>query len=75
MINDENDPPVTTKRILVEQELTLWRNTLYQQQLRYRVNKKIGAEEAILKAIEVEMVKCEAAMDALQEELILLIKI
>lgn len=66
-MNDEISGEV--KRAIVEQELTLWRNTLYQLQLRHRVNKKVGASEAALKVIENEMIKCEATLDALKEEL------
>ena len=69
-MDKENNGIITeVKEAIIEQEMTLWGNSLYQLQLRYRVNKKIGSAEVILKQIEDEMLKCEAALDILKEEL------
>jgi hypothetical protein len=57
------------KRALIENEITLWRNTAYQAQLRHRVNKKLGADEQALKALEDELLKAEKAVDILTEML------
>lgn len=61
--------PNEVKKAIIQQEIGLYKNTAYQAQLRYRVNKKLGAEESVLKALEAEMTKCEATIDILNQEL------
>ena len=60
---DEITPEV--KRVLIEQESTMWRNTRYHLQLRHRVNKALGAADG-LEQIEKELGKCEKALDVLE---------
>jgi len=61
------------KKSITEQEITIWANTAYQWTLRARVAKKTGNKEMEENAVK-EAANCEAALDALKEELELLIK-
>ena len=61
--------PIEVKRSIIEGEAAMWRNTLYQAEVRHRVNARIGATAEAQKAVEDQMVQCEKALDALAEEL------
>ena len=63
------DIPPEIKRQIIAQDLQLWRNTRYQSQLRYRVQKAIGGTTDQLKTIEDELLKDEQAIDFLESEL------
>jgi hypothetical protein len=65
----DDQVPNEVKRQLITNEVQMWRNTAYQLVLRHKVNKRIGADPSVLKQIEDEMVKCEGALEVLQEEL------
>lgn len=65
----DDQVPNEVKWQLITNEMQMWRNTAYQLILRHKVNKKIGADPSVLKQIEDEMVKCEGALEVLQEEL------
>lgn len=62
--------PAEVKRVLIEQEIILHKNTAYQLNLRHRVNKKLGATTEELKPLEDELIKHEQAIDILKEELV-----
>jgi hypothetical protein len=70
---DENDVPLTTRIALARQQLALWQNTAYDARLRYRVNKGFGAEAPVLEAIKREYGQALQAIEALKEEIALLI--
>jgi len=53
------------KRVLIEQESAMWRNTRYQLQLRHRVQRALGAAD-MQEQIEKELEKCEKALDVLE---------
>jgi hypothetical protein len=61
--------PIEVKRSIIDQERKLYLNTRYQLQVRYRVNKTIGAEQAVLQDLEKELTRCEKIIDALAAEL------
>jgi len=65
-MSDVMEPPVEIKRLLVQQEITLWTNTRYQLQLRYRVTKGVGGDTT---AIEADLLNAEKALDLLSAEL------
>lgn len=54
------------QEFVLGEEITAWKNTRYQLQIRYRVNKAIGNEQAC-RAIEDELAKCELALDELEK--------
>jgi hypothetical protein len=54
---------VEVKKLLVMQDLQMWRNTRWQLEMRHRVAKRIGGD---LKAIEAEMAKAEGAIAELE---------
>lgn len=62
-------PSLEAKIEIAKNERKTWINTRYQQQLRHKVNKAIGSPDPVLKRIEDELVKCEAAIDALTTEI------
>ena len=64
-----NEIPTEVKCSIIESECAMWRNTLYQAEVRHRVNARIGATTEAQKAVEDQMVQCERALDALAEEL------
>jgi len=64
-----NEIPTEVKREIIMAEMSMWRNTLYQAEVRHRVNARIGATAEAQKAVEDQMVQCEKALDALAEEL------
>lgn len=64
-----DEPTLDAKIEIAKNERRTWVNTRYQQQLRYKVNKSIGSDEPVLKRIEAELMKCEAAIEALDGEL------
>ncbi len=59
------EPTKEAQAQLIEQEITIWNNTLYMYQLRHRVNKKLGNIEAC-QQLESDMVKVEQALDELE---------
>ena len=62
-----SQPPAKSRIEIVRQEIVLWTNTLYQQEIRYRVNVRIGSPEPVLEKIKAEMGRCEKALDMLRE--------
>jgi len=63
------DVPNAVKKVIVESEIQMHKNTVYLLGLRHRVNKKLGNLDGVLKQIEDEMAKEEQAVDILSEEL------
>jgi len=61
--------PLERQQAIIVNELEMWRNTRYQLQLRYRVNKGIESTQDVMQAIEAELVRCEKAIDILKAEL------
>ena len=68
-----NDISIEVKRSIIDGECAMWRNTLYQAEVRHRVNARIGATAEAQKAVEDQIVQCERALDALAEELKVLV--
>lgn len=64
----ETDVPTDVKRVLINQEMQMWRNTRYQCEVRLRVQKRIGNTEGEAVLIT-ELERCEKALDTLTEEL------
>ena len=61
--------PIQTKQAIIANEISLYQGSMYQAELRYKVNKKIGTSAEALKSIEDEMVKYQQAIDLLEEDL------
>ena len=66
--------PVDVKKILIEQKISAWRNTLYANELDAKtaqifVDGKMSGGNEMLEAAKNEMKKCLAAIDALEKEL------
>lgn len=61
------DPTVQIKKLVVEQEIATWRNTLYQAKVRHRVQEQIGASPETLKGCEREVERAIKALDVCQE--------
>ncbi len=60
--------PIEVKRALIEQDIQLWQNTLFQATSRHRTAKRIGDAEG--EAAQVKMIeRCEGALLDLQEQL------
>jgi hypothetical protein len=71
IVSNEEKPIVTpeAQRTLINNDLVLWRNTRFQMQMRYRVQKsleKLGDVTDQLAAIETELARCEAAISTLE---------
>lgn len=61
------------KRVLIEQDRSLWMNTRFQAEMRLRVQRRLtdhgmGSPDQI-KALELSLTECEAALQVLDEEL------
>ncbi len=63
-----DDVPANIRRQIIEEEMQIWRNTRWQQQMRYRVNKRLG-NQAAMAICEKEMENCEVALDELARHL------
>ena len=63
------EPTTEVKRTLLTQELSLWRNTRYQQEIRLRVAKRIDSDTENQAAIMQQLERCEKAIDMLEDEL------
>jgi hypothetical protein len=63
------EPTAEIKQMVIEQEIRIWNNTLYQAQVRHRVQKLIGAEEPVLKGFEADMERAMKVIDAYMVEL------
>lgn len=60
-----SEPTKEVKLLILEQEIAIQSNTRYQQEIRHRISKKLGAlDEA--KAIEAELLKIEQRLDELE---------
>lgn len=73
-MSNEATPDVTLndQRNIINSDLTVWKNTRFQLQMRYRVQKsleKLGDVSEPLKAIETELTRCEAAIETLNQML------
>ena len=62
------EPDDNTKLALLGQEVNMLVNTRWQLQMRYRVNKGIGADKSSLDSIEAELERCEKYLAKLSEE-------
>ncbi len=63
------EPTPAIKKSIIEQDLQMWQNTLYQAQVRHRVQRLIGAGPEALKALETDMERAMKAIDAYAVEL------
>ena len=62
------EPDNNTKLALLGQEVNILVNTRWQLQMRYRVNKSIGADKSALDSIQAELEKFEKYLAKLGEE-------
>jgi hypothetical protein len=62
------EPTPAVQKVIIERELQVWQNTLYQAQVRHRVQKLVGASADILKALEAEMEHATKVIDAYMVE-------
>jgi protein subunit release factor A len=58
----------STKKEIIQQEIKMYDNTSYLLSLRMRIAKKTD-DKSMESTIENEMIKCEKALDTLNEEL------
>ena len=65
---EENLSP-EVKKVLLEQEITRWKQEQYTLEIRFRVNTKIGTPPEGLVSLKAALEQCEKAIDALKEEL------
>ena len=63
------EPDDDTKLALLSQEVNVFVNTRWQLQMRYRVNKSIGADKPVLEAIQADMERIEKYLAKLDEEI------
>ena len=64
-----DDISLEVKRVLLDQELALWRNTQYQIGVRLRVSRRIGDDTETQAGYIKQLERCERAIDALSNEL------
>lgn len=58
-----NEVPQPVKIQIVQSDMQMWANTLWQLEMRHRVARRIGGD---LKTIETEMAKAEGALAELE---------
>ena len=68
-MSNDNDIPNEVKKILIEQEIAMHKNTAWLVQVRHNVNKKLGATAEELKPLVEEIIKHEQSIDLLKLEL------
>jgi hypothetical protein len=61
-------PPLAIQRQLLQNELALWRNTLYMESVRYRVNQRLGDTQAGA-LNKTEMARIQQHIDAYEDVL------
>jgi hypothetical protein len=64
----ETEVPPSIAKLILEQDIQTIKNSIYQLQIRYRVNRKIGSSEADLSNIVADLEKMEKLLDAYIEE-------
>jgi len=62
------EPDNQTKLVLLSQEVSMYINTRWQLQMRYRVSKSIGTDKSVLDAIQADLEKCEKYLARLDDE-------
>ncbi len=67
---DNLDIPTENARAILMQEIVMLKNTRYQYDIRYKVNKRIGADESILKSISTELERLEKLIIEYEKELL-----
>lgn len=69
-VNRIEEPTDEDKLVILERELRMWANTRYQNEVRYKVAKRIGPVETADEAAMIkEMETCQKWMDALNDEI------
>jgi hypothetical protein len=63
------DIPVENAKAILMQEIGMLKNTRYQHDIRYKVNKRIHADENTLKSIAAELERLEKLINEYQGEL------
>lgn len=62
------EPDIPTKLAILSQEVNTLINTRWQLQMRYRVNKGIGADKSVLETIQADLERVEKYLAKLDEE-------
>jgi hypothetical protein len=63
------DIPIESAKAILMQEIGTLKNTRYQLDIRYKVNKRIGADESILKAVSTDLERIEKLITEYELEL------
>jgi hypothetical protein len=66
--NGTADVPIEIRRQLLQQEISMWKNTRYLAEVRLRVQRRIGGTPEAEAQHMQELERCEKAIDALEEE-------
>lgn len=61
------DPMPEVKKLVIENEIKTWENTLYRAKLRHRVLEQVGAAPADLEEPKKEIARALAALDVCHE--------
>ena len=64
----EVKPDKATQLALLQQEANMMINARWQLEMRYRVNKRIGADKSVLDALQADLEKCEKYLAAIDDE-------
>lgn len=67
LITRETDVSTDVKKVLLEQDAQMWRNTRWQAESRRRVYQRIGNTEAEAEQIKI-LQQCESALMELEEQ-------
>lgn len=62
-----NEATVEAKKAIIDNEALMWKNTLYQMEMRARISVKIGDKEAV-ERLKTEIEKAIRWIEALKEE-------
>jgi hypothetical protein len=63
------DISIESAKAILMQEIGALKNTRYQLDIRYKVNKRIGADESILKAVSTDLERIEKLITEYELEL------
>ena len=68
LLTTTEDVTANTKRILLEQDMQMWKNTRFQAESRRRVYKRLANTDAEAEQIKI-LKNCEAALMDLEEQI------
>ena len=67
LLTRETDVSADVKRVLLDQDAQMWRNTRWQAESRRRVYQRIGNRDAEVEQIKI-LQQCESALMELEEQ-------